>query len=525
MVEKSIAATVTASGRLQDEEQGSVHVCEYVGPAHGLGELEVMAMRERIPILRKLRAIEAWLDKKFGIETTGADRIPENERQPPSIFNMMFFWFSMLISPGTITMGLLGPIYSLSVNESIIITIFGSAIGSIIPAFTASLCAPTGLRQIATSRYAFGIWGSKICGLLNILVNLGFGTISCIVAGELISAVSGGKVTIVVGIVILSVTAYIISFFGFRIIHRYEQVAWVIILIFICVEYGQAAKYYSPTPGLSYSSGQDKTGAALSYFALIFGTSAGWCSMSGDYCVHYPADISRWFVFWMTWIGLTVPSCFMIILGNLYGGILLTNKAMADIYDDGGIGALILATMSPDGWSKFVCVMFTMSMVASLTAIYYSSSLSIQLWGKHFMAVPRFIWNSLLAAISLALAWGGRENLIGVISNFLSLLGYWTTCFGVILAIETFWFRPRNGGYDLEGWQDQDRMPLGIAACVSLALGLGVSFLGMNQTWFVGPAAKAIGQYGGDLGNYFTLVAVCFSYPVLRHHEIKLTGR
>lgn len=84
--------------------------------------------------------------------------------------------------------------------------------------------------------------------------------------------------------------------------------------------------------------------------------------MSGDYYVHYPADISRWFVFWMTWIGLTVPSCYMIILGNLYGGILLTNKAMADIYDDGGIGALILATMSPDGWSKFVCVMFTMSM-------------------------------------------------------------------------------------------------------------------------------------------------------------------
>ncbi|OBT41009.1 hypothetical protein VE00_08222 [Pseudogymnoascus sp. WSF 3629] len=362
MAEKNNAATKTGSARLQDEEHGPVHVCEYVGPAHGLGELEVMAMRERIQILRKLRAIEAWLDKKFGIETTGADRIPEDERQPPSIFNMMFFWFSMLISPGTITMGLLGPIYSLSVNESIIVTVFGSAIGSIIPAFTASLCAPTGLRQIATSRYAFGIWGSKICGFLNILVNLGFGTISCIVAGELISAVSGGKVTIVVGIVILSVTAYIISFFGFRIIHRYEQVAWVIILIFICVEYGQAAKYYSPTPGLSYSSGQDKTGATLSYFALIFGTSAGWCSMSGDYYVHYPADISKWFVFWMTWIGLTVPSCFMLILSNFYGGILLTNKAMADIYDNGGIGALILATMSPNGWSKFVCVMFTMSM-------------------------------------------------------------------------------------------------------------------------------------------------------------------
>ncbi|KAJ9634985.1 hypothetical protein H2204_005940 [Knufia peltigerae] len=514
----------TTTEPYQDEEQGSLHAGEYAGPSRGHGELEVIAMRERIPFLRKLRTVEAWLDKKLGIETTGADRVPEGERRPPSIFNMIFFWFSMLISPGTITSGLLGPIYGLSVNDSIIITVFASAIGSVVPAFTATLCAQTGLRQIAASRFAFGIWGSKICGFLNILVNLGFGTVACIVAGELISAVSGGQVTIVAGIIILCATSYAISFIGFRFIHHYEQVAWTLVLVLMCVEYGQTAKYFSPTPGLSYSSGADRTGAALSYFALVFGTSAAWCSMSGDYYVHYPADINKWLVFGMTWAGLTIPTSFMIVLGNLLGGVLLTNQKMSDVYNKGGIGALILATMSPLAFSKFVCIIYTLSMVASLTAIYYSSSLSIQLWGKHFMAVPRFIWNSLLAGISLALAWGGREHLLAILTNFLSLLGYWTICFGTVLAFETFWFRPRNGGYDLEGWQDQDRMPLGIAACVSLALGIGVSFLGMNQTWFIGPAAKAIGQ-GGDLGNYFTLVGVCLSYPFLRHWEIKLSGR
>jgi purine-cytosine permease-like protein len=234
-------------------------------------------------------------------------------------------------------------------------------LGSVIPAFTATLCAPTGLRQIAVCRYAFGIWGSKLCGLLNIIVNLGFGTINCIVAGQLITAVSGGHVTKVVGIVILCAGSYIISFFGFRIIHRYEQVAWILILVFICVEYGQSAKYFSPTPGLSYSSGADKTGAALNYFALIFGEAAAWCSMSGDYYVQYPADTSAWLVFGMTWLGLSLPTLFVLILGNLFGGIVLTNQAMSDIYDDGGIGALILATMSPAGWSKFVCVMYALS--------------------------------------------------------------------------------------------------------------------------------------------------------------------
>ncbi|KAF2670966.1 hypothetical protein BT63DRAFT_370758 [Microthyrium microscopicum] len=489
---------------------------------HGRGELEVIEMRERISILRKLNAAEAWLDKKFGIETTGADRIPEDERRPPSIINMILIWFSMNITPGLITLGLLGPVFRLSVDDSILITVFGTAIGAVIPSFTATLSPQTGLRQIAVSRYAFGIWGAKICGLLNILINIGFGTVDCIVAGQLISAVSGGKVSIAVGIVILCVVSFMISLFGFRIIHKYEQVAWILILILLCVQFGQSAKYFSPTPGLSYSSGRAKTGAALNYFALVFGQVAGWASISGDYYVHYPANISKWLVFGLTWIGLFIPTVFVLILGNQYGGIILTNTTLSGIYDENGIGALILATMAPSGWAKFVCVIYSLSFVACVTAIYYSSSLSIQIWAKHFMAVPRFVWNAILAAISLALAWGGREHLSDVIVDFLSLLGYWTVCFGTILAFEALWFRPRNGGYDLEGWQDQDRMPLGIAGCLSLAIGFGMSFLGRE---FIGPAARAIAPAGGDLGNYITLAAVILTYPPLRQLEIKYVGR
>ncbi|KIW14564.1 hypothetical protein PV08_07348 [Exophiala spinifera] len=487
----------------------------------GKGELQVIRIRDGSSLLRKLRQAEVWMDRKLRIEGMGAERIPENERKPP---RMMLFWFSMLMSPGLLTMGILGPIFGLSVNESIILSVFASCIGSVIPAFTATLCAPLGLRQIAASRYAFGIWGSKFCGLLNIIVNIGFGTINCIVAGQLLSAVSGGSLTIVVGIVVVCVGSFVISFFGFRLIQKYESVAWFLIFIFLCVEFGQSAKYFSPTPGLSYVSGSDRTGAGLTYFAIVFGEAAAWCSMTGDYYVHYPPDVNKWLVFGMTWMGLALPTIFVLILGNYYGGIVNTNETLSQVYDDGGIGALILATMEPSGWAKFVCVMYALSFLANLTAIIYSSSLSIQLWGKHFLAVPRFVWNTLLTAIALGLAWGGRDHLETILNNFLSLLGYWTICFGGVLAIEAFWFRPRLGGYDKEGWQDQSRMPLGLAGCSSLALGIGVSFLGMDQTWYVGPVAKLIGS-GGDLGNEFTLVAVALSYPILRQLEIKHFGR
>lgn len=211
------------------------------------------------------------------------------------------------------------------------------------------------------SRYAFGIWGAKFCGLLNIFVNIGFGTIDLIVAGQLISAVSGGKLTIVVGIVIICVGSYILSLFGFRIIHRYEQVAWFLILILIAVQFGQSAKYFTPTPGQSYSFGITKTAAALNYFALCFGQAAGWCSIAGDYYVHYPANINKWLVFGLTWIGILIPTAFVLILGNEYGGIVLTNPDLSAIYDDGGIGALISATMNPSGYAKFVCVIYAFS--------------------------------------------------------------------------------------------------------------------------------------------------------------------
>jgi hypothetical protein len=88
MTKEQIVMTKTKVGPLQDEEQRSFQEGVVEGITLGRGELEVMEMRERISILRKLHAAEAWLDKKFGIETTGADRIPEDQRRPPSIFNV-----------------------------------------------------------------------------------------------------------------------------------------------------------------------------------------------------------------------------------------------------------------------------------------------------------------------------------------------------------------------------------------------------------------------------------------------------
>ena len=72
-----------------DEESGSTPAADY-----SRGELQVIEIRESNSILRKLKAAEEWMDKKFGVETTGADRIPESQRHPPSILNVCSMQFS-----------------------------------------------------------------------------------------------------------------------------------------------------------------------------------------------------------------------------------------------------------------------------------------------------------------------------------------------------------------------------------------------------------------------------------------------
>lgn len=132
--------------------------------------------------------------------------------------------------------------------------------------------------------------------------------------------------------------------------------------------------------------------------------------------------------------------------------------------------------------------------MANVICNFYSSALSIQLLGPHFVAVPRFVWCTILALATFALGYGGRHVLEEIINNLLSILGYWTFSFALILFIEHFYFRPRLGGYDLTAWQDSKRLPIGLAGTTSLLLGIGFSFLGMAQTWVSYQCAPSPGR-------------------------------
>jgi len=53
-------------------------------------------LQHNIPVFRYLRAGEEWLDRKMGVELQGIDRIPEEKKNPPSIWNVCTFQLSSI---------------------------------------------------------------------------------------------------------------------------------------------------------------------------------------------------------------------------------------------------------------------------------------------------------------------------------------------------------------------------------------------------------------------------------------------
>ena len=68
-----------------------------------------------------------------------------------------------------------------------------------------------------------GYWPSKLTCLLNMIIMVGYGTISCIIAGQILSAVSNGSMTIIVGIVITALISWLVAVFGMGLFHVYER--------------------------------------------------------------------------------------------------------------------------------------------------------------------------------------------------------------------------------------------------------------------------------------------------------------
>jgi len=376
----------------------------------------------------------------------------------------------------------------------------------------------TGLRQVAIARYSFGWWPSKIIAALNVVEEIGWSSVGSITGGLALSAVSEGRVSLVLGVVIVAVLGLVFSFIGLRAVLWYESWAWAIFFVIFMIMYGQAA-HLADVKTPSALSGQSSSGAVLTLLGVVYGSSSSWCTIVSDYYVHYPVNTPKTKIFLLTTMGIALPTCVGMVLGCCVGSTMGVNPEWADAYDS-GLGYLIQKMLYPLGFAKFLLVVLVLSGIGINCIAIYSAALSIQLFARPLQVVPRAFWTLIIFVGILLLGVAGRNHLLAVLQNFLALLGYWNTAFFVIVFTEHYLFRNGNlGDYNLEAWNTQSKMPVGIAGLVAFLLGVVGCILGMVQTWYVGVIAAMIGDAGGDIGNQLAFIFTLISFVPPRYWE------
>jgi purine-cytosine permease-like protein len=269
-------------------------------------------------------------------------------------------------------------------------------------------------------------------------------------------------------------------------------------------------------------------GNRLSFFGVCLSAAITYAPGAADFLVYCdPKIATRWKVFAATLTGTSLSFALTFILGAGLASGLQNDAAWAAA--GAGSGALIVAGYDGLGtFGDFCSVVVARGLIANMAAPIYSSGIDIQILGRYPARVPRFLWSTLAVVVFTVCALAGRNHLSEIFTNFLSLMGYWVVIWIAITLEEHFLFRRRSRNtptFVWSDWDQQHKLPLGIAALAAFCVGWVGAVLCMAQYYFIGPIARLVGADGGDMGNFVGFAWAALVYPPLRFWELKRFGR
>jgi NCS1 nucleoside transporter family len=464
------------------------------------------------------------IPEEQGLETHGIERVSPQTRTHVRIRDNFTMWLSANLVISTIALGAIANLaFGLGFWDGLAVIIVFNVLGVLPVAFFSTLGPKLGLRQMTITRFAFGWVGGIIMALFNVAACIGWSTVNVIIGGQLVAAMTKGAIPEWVGILVIALLTTLISIYGYRYVHRYERWAWIPMAIIFAILVVVAVPHMKiiPTPALNAA----EVAGFISFGGAIFGFATGWSSYAADYNVNQPENTSPWLVFWLTFLGVVVPCVVLETIG----------MAFTSWIPKGG-GDLLAAVAGPLGaFGTVLVALLALSTVANNIPNDYSLGLSMQVLGKWFMRVPRYVWTLIGAVVYIAIALtlvaiGGNFN--ETLSSFMLLVAYWLGPYAIILIIEHFVFR--RGRYNVDDWNTRSRLPLGWAAIVSMVIGLIGAGLGFAQVFTVngnttpitGPIGGLVNSpYGMDVGFELAVVFAGISYLILRRIEINTSKR
>ena len=465
------------------------------------------------------------IPEEYGIETHGIERVSPTTRTHVRIRDNFTMWLAANLVISTIALGTLANFaFGLGFWDSIASIVIFNALGVLPVAFFSTLGPKLGLRQMTITRFSFGWVGGIIMAFFNVAACIAWSAVNVIVGGQLAVSLSNGAIPLWAGVIVIAILTTLVSIYGYRYVHRYERYAWIpmaiMFLIMLIVGVPHFAITATPAFGLAEVAG------FITFGGAVFGFATGWSSYAADYNVNQPENTRPSRVFWLTFLGVFVPCVLLETLGMSFTSGIANVAAWKTAFGStGNVGGLLSAVVSPlGGFGKFLLVLLALSIIANNIPNDYSLGLSVQVFGKAFQKVRRYIWTLIGAVIYIIIAIVGSTNFAATLQAFLLDVAYWLGAYGVILVLEHFVFR--HGHYNVDDWNTASKLPLGWAAIAALVAGLVGGLLGADQLNFQGFITRFINQpYGIDLGFEFSIVLAAIVYLILRSIEIRTTPR
>ncbi|KUJ15183.1 uncharacterized protein LY89DRAFT_783384 [Mollisia scopiformis] len=460
-----------------------------------------------------------WL-AKWGVEVRGIDPVPVDERIKTNYHTIFFMWMAILCNLLPIVTGMAGTLsYGLSVRDTSLVIIFFNMLCCILTAFLGTLGPRTGMRQVIQARYSFGPYCVSIVAILNLISVVGFTVIAIIISGQTLSAVSDGKMTITVGIVLTGLLGMVVSFCGYSVLHLFNKYSWAITIISIVIAVGCGGHHFSdpvPTEPAAAST-------ILSFGCLVAGFTLPFAGIMSDFAVYYSPEAPTKRMFWYVYVGQNLPTILLMILGAAIGAVVPNVESWNDGYNSYSAGGVLEAMLRPaQGFGKFIAVLLAFSLIGNVAASMYTISLNFQALATPLARVPRSIYTIITTAIMIPVGIKAAESFFNSLENFLGIVSYWPGAFGAIVTLEHFYFRKGDAStYDQAIWKDRSRLPPGIAAISAGILSFGIIVPCMDTVWFVGPIAQTTGDIGFETG----FVVTALLYVPFRTLERHIFGR
>lgn len=465
---------------------------------------------------------------RFGVEQRGIERVPEDERTDTNLRKVGTMWLAANMVVSSFAIGALAvTVFELGFVDSLLTILFINMLAITPVSFFSTFGPPYGLRQMVLSRFWFGFYAVKLIAFFNILACVGWSAVNVIVGAQLLNAVNS-DVPGYAGIIIIAAATFLVTLFGYKVVHAYEFWSWIpsfIVFLIVLGEFAHSGKFIN----LPMHTGNAEAGSILSFAASVYGFGTGWTSYAADYTVYQPANVSRVKTFVWTYAGLLFPLCFTEMLGLAVATATMdtVDTSYAKGYSDSGIGGLLAAVLFPPlgRFGQFCLVVLALSIIANNCPNIYSVTFSLQIMGQWTQYVPRFVWTFVGTLVYCAIAIPGYSHFEEVLENFMLLIGYWLAIYEGISLSEHFIFAHRT--YDITAFNSPRKLPPGLAALVAFGFGIMGAVMGMAQVWFIGPIGRKIGLpgYGGDIGFELAFTFAAVSYVGLRTVEKRMVGR